>query len=103
MNTKYVLYCGLNDKDSHAQEVNTLDAYKIACNIFVETTGGATITEAKGVYTHDDGTIVVETTLRCEVFGAELVQIRKAAEMLKVAFNQESVAMERVISEAEFI
>ena len=103
MNTKYVLYCGLNDQDTKTQEISTLDAYKIACNIFVEVTGGATITEAKGVYTHDDGTIVVETTLRCEVFGAELVQIRKAAEMLKVAFNQESVAMERVISEAEFI
>ena len=101
--SKYILYCGLNDKDSHAQEISTIDAYKVACNIFCEHTGGATITEARGVYTHDDGTIVVETTLRCEVFGAELAQVRKVAEMLKTAFNQESVAMERVISEAEFI
>ena len=103
MSAKYIIYCGLNDKETKAQEIGTLDAYKIACNIFCETTGGATITEAKGVYTHDDGTIVVETTLRCEVFGAELAQVRKAAEALKVAFNQASIAMERVISEAEFI
>ena len=103
MNAKYIIYCGLNDQDTKTQEISTLDAYKIACNIFVQATGGATITEAMGVYTHDDGTIVTEATLKCEVFGAELVQIRKAAEMLKVAFNQESVAMERVISEAEFI
>ena len=103
MSAKYIIYCGLNDKDSHAQEVNTLDAYKIACNIFCQTTGGATITEAMGVYTHDDGTIITETTLKCEVFGVELAQVRKAAEMLKTAFNQESVAMERVISDAEFI
>ena len=91
---KYTLYIGLNDKDSKQQEISLLDAYKVATNVFVETTGGATISEAKGIYTHDDGTIVVETSLRCEIFGAEDDQIMKAVDILKVAFNQESIAVE---------
>ena len=101
--TKYIIYCGLLDKDSKAQEVTTIDAFKVAANIFCELTGGATITEAMGVYTHDDGTVITETTLRCEVFGAELEQIEKAASALKVALNQEAVAVEKIVSESTFI
>lgn len=48
---KYTICVGLFDKDSKRQEVNTLDAYKIACNLFARHTGGATITEGRGIYT----------------------------------------------------
>ena len=27
---KYTIYCGLNDKDTKAQEITTIDAYKVA-------------------------------------------------------------------------
>lgn len=100
--TKYVMYVGLNDKDSKVQEVNTLDAYKIVSNIFAETTGGVTITEGHGVYTHDDGSIVFETTLICTVFGAENKDVEKAATMIKTALNQESVAIDRIESNSRF-
>ena len=93
---KFILYVGLNDKDTKRQEVATLDAYKIATNIFIEYTGGATITEAKGIYTHDDGVIVVENTLRCEIFDTTTEQIEKAASQLKTIFNQKSIAIEEV-------
>lgn len=94
--TKFILYVGLNDKETKNQEISTLDAYKIATNIFVQYTGGATISEACGIYTHDDGTIVTETTLRCEILFATIEQIKNAVEQIKIALNQESVAVEEV-------
>lgn len=100
---KYTLYVGLNDKDSKHQEIATLDAYKVASNIFCTYTGGATISEAVGVYTHDDGTIITETSLRCEVYGAEIGAIMRAANELKTAFNQESILIESVETSSKFI
>lgn len=99
---KFILYVGLNDQVTKRQEITTLDAYKVATNIFVEYTGGATISEARGIYTHDDGTIVTEITLRCEIFGANTEQIEKAASQLKVALNQESIAIEEVETNSRF-
>lgn len=100
---KHVLYIGLNDKNTKAQEIGTLDAFKTAANVFAEITGGATITEARGVYTHDDGTVVIENTLKCEIFGATLENVKKAAAVLKTVFNQESIALEIVETKSEFI
>lgn len=57
--TKTTMCIGLFDKVTKVQEINTIDAFKVAANIFAETTGGATITEGTGVYTHDDGTIII--------------------------------------------
>lgn len=90
---KYTLYVGLNDKDTHNQEITTLDAYKVVSNILT-VIGGATITEGRGIYTHDNGVIVQETTLVCMIFGAPEESIREAALQIKQALNQESVAFE---------
>lgn len=98
--TKYTIFIGLNDKDTKAQEISTLDAYKIASNLAVVNLGFATITESKGVYTHDDGSIVEETTLRCEVTNAKLENVKAFCVACKNAFNQESVALE--VSKVDF-
>ena len=100
---KIILFLGLFDKDSKAQEVSTLDAFKIASNLLTDIIGFGTITEAVGVYTHDDGTIVNEPTLRIEVSGVELEPMKRLAIALKQAFNQESVAFEVVNSDFNFI
>ncbi len=100
---KTTLCVGLLDKDSKRQEVTTLDAYKVAANIFAATTGGATITEGTGVYTHDDGTVVIEPTLVCVIYGAEKESIYKAVEQLKVSLNQEAIAFEQCESNSMFI
>ena len=99
---KFTMCVGLLDKDSKRQEINTLDAFKVASNIFAETTGGATITEGRGVYTHNDGTIVIEPTLICTVYGGEMKNIKTAADALKIALNQESVAIEETESNSIF-
>ena len=103
MNNKIIVYVGLNDQNSKMQEISTLDAYKIASNILVEIIGFGTITEAKGIYTHNDGEIVQETTLRIEVSNVEIDQMQKLAKSLKIAFNQESIGFEVVKSDFTFI
>jgi hypothetical protein len=101
--TKHTLYIGLYDKDSKRQEITTIDAFKVVANIFKDTTGGATITEAVGVYTHDNGDVVIEPSLRCEIFGAELESVYAAVKQIKVALNQESVALEECEVNSRFI
>lgn len=91
---KYIVIIGLNDKDSKKQEISTLDAFKILQNIFVEVTGGATISECKGVYTHNDGSTVCENSLRCEIYNSDKESVERACGMAKIALNQESVAIE---------
>ena len=99
---KFTVCIGLFDKDTKKQEINILDAFKVASNIFAQTTGGATITEGRGVYTHQDGSIVIEPTLVSTIYGSTFEQIKKAADILKAIFNQESVAIEETESNSIF-
>lgn len=62
--TQATLYIGLNDKDEKRQTMETVEAYKIVQSELVRHVGGGTIYAAEGIYTHDDGTIVVEKTLK---------------------------------------
>lgn len=104
MNTMlFILYVGLLDKDTKRQEISTSKAHEIVTDIFVEKIGGATISNAIGVYTHDDGTIVHENTIRIECFGAMEKDILWCAEYLKKAFNQESIAVNKEIVQSVFM
>lgn len=98
---KYTLYLGLNDKDSKQQEISTIEAYKVVSNLISKDFDGGTIFEAKGIYKHDDGTIVTETTLRIELLFAEHEQIMKLCSTLKKIFNQESIAVQQEIVNSE--
>lgn len=91
---KFTLYLGLNDKDTKVQMISTLEAYKVVSNILAKDFGDGTIFEAQGIYKHDDGTIVIEKTLRIEILFTELPQIKILVELLKKMFNQESIAVQ---------
>jgi hypothetical protein len=101
--TKHTLYIGLHDQKTKRQEITTIDAYKIISNIFAATTGGATITEAMGVYTYNDGTVAIEPSLRCEIFGADLEPVYAAISQIKTALNQEKIALEETEVNSKFI
>ena len=101
--TKHTLYIGLYDKESKRQEITTIDAFKVVANIFKNTTGGATISEAMGVYTYNDGTIAIEPSLRCEIFGADLEPVYAAISQIKTALNQEKIALEETEVNSKFI
>lgn len=100
---KIILFVGLFDKDSKAQEISTLDAYKIASNLLCDIIGFGTITEACGVYTHENGEIIQEPTLRIEVSGIDIESMKRLALALKSAFNQESIGFEVVKSDFDFV
>lgn len=100
---KTTMCVGLLDKDTKAQEITTIDAFKIVSNIFASTTGGATITEGMGVYTHDNGEVVIEKTLVCVIYGDNnSIEIEQAATMIKMALNQEAVTIETCESNSRF-
>ena len=94
MINKFTLYMGLNDQDSKRQEISTIEAYKITTNMLAANFGGGTIFEAEGIYKHDDGSVVIEKTLRIEILFAELPAVRAFVADLKKVFNQESIAVQ---------
>lgn len=99
MQEKFTIYLGLNDKDTKRQEINTLDAYKIAVNII----GDCSISELTGFYTHHNGQPVIEKSLKIEVFGKTEPEVKNIAEQLKVTFNQESVIIQKQVVNSMFI
>lgn len=91
---KFTLYLGLNDKETKMQKIATVEAFKIVSNLVAKRFGGGTIFEAQGIYKHDNGVVVTETTLRIELLFAETQDVRAFVETLKEIFNQESVAVQ---------
>lgn len=100
--TQATLYIGLNDKDEKRQTMETVEAYKIVQSELVRHVGGGTIYAAEGIYTHDDGTIVVEKMLRVEIFGAPESALMALVERLKIRLNQESIIIRRESVETVF-
>lgn len=88
---KITLYVGLNDKDTKVQKVDTMEASKIATNIITSYTDGATIYNATGIYKHEDGTIVLENTLRIELYECNDEALISIIDTLKHVLNQEAI------------
>lgn len=101
--TKYTLYIGLNDKDTKQQNIDTFEASKIVQNVLTDKTGGGTIFQATGVYKHDDGTVIIENTLRVEIVAAAVDAVRAAIEIIKTVLNQESVILQTEKIQSVFI
>lgn len=100
---KFIIFLGLNDKDTKKQEISTLSAYKIANNIIFKYLEGATILEANGIYKHDNGEFVIEKSLQIELLFTDKKTVEKIASELKNAFNQESVIIQRQIIESDLL
>ena len=97
---KITLYMGLNDKDSKVQKFTKIESYKLLESILKVKGIDATISEATGLYTHDDGTLVIEESLRIEILFFENKKENNERVMdlistLKKAFNQEAIAMQK--------
>lgn len=91
---KYTVYLGLNDRETKTQKIDSIEAYKIAQNIIMKRTSGLTISQADGIYTHDDGTVVIEKTLRIELLFIDEAEVVDICKTLREVFNQESVIYE---------
>ena len=89
---KYILYVGLNDKDTKKQEITTATAQKTIQQIlFNNQVEGFTIYKAKGLYKHTSGEITKETTIIIELLYISNNIINNIIKDLKIAINQESI------------
>lgn len=93
MEYEFTFYVGLNDKDSKVQEISTIEAYKLCMKTIQKFADGGTIFEADGFYTHDNGEVVIEKTLRIEVLFITESVARQIVSELKTKLNQESIAV----------
>ena len=101
---QHILYIGLNDKDTKKQEINTLDAYKIIQNILLSSGyDGGSLTEATGFYKHESGEIVIEKSIRVELDFAEDKKTNDAIKQIKQVLNQESVLLQTINSNNQYI
>lgn len=96
MTIKHTFFIGLNDKDARVQLINTLDASRIIERVFVaHDCDGATINGARGIYRHEDGTVVCEETVMVQVFEfGDAIDVKGICEDLKTLLNQEGIAVE---------
>ena len=103
--TRYTLTIGLFDKDTKRQKISSDMALKIVSDLVVQIVGYGTVYTGNGIYTHVNGSIVVEPSLVFFVDGEEEEEskIKSLAWMIKKALNQESVMLEESAVKMEFI
>ena len=100
----YVFYIWLNDKITKKQELRTRQAKNILNWIVCDYFWGGTISEVNGVYTHEDGTLVKENTLKCEVAtNISMDTILEFIQHCKNRFNQESIMLQKPAVTTDFL
>jgi hypothetical protein len=101
---KFTVIAGLNDKETKTQIISTETAYKIIFKTLKNNgVEGATLTEALGFYTHNNGEEVIEKSIKIELLFIERITAVKIAKDLRTALNQESVVLEVAELESELI
>ena len=99
-----IFYIGLNDKDTKSQKISTLEAADIVSRLVLGVGyPGATISESFGIYTHQDGQIVKEASLRVEILDASDSKDLELAKELKKVLNQESILKESQVVDFDFV
>ena len=99
---KFTIIAGLNDKDTKKQEITIDEAYtRIITALKNNGADGATFTECKGVYIHDDGTPVFENSIKIELLFIEYEAVKAIANELKNTLNQEAVVIEVIELDSE--
>ena len=96
---KYVLFVGLNDKDTKKQEIGT----QTAINTISDICGECTISEAFGTYKHESGEVVKEKSLRVELLFKTKQTALEIAKDIKIRLNQESIGFEELESNSVLV
>ena len=86
---KHTLTIGLKDKDAKKQLIKKSQARKIIMDIVKD----CTISDSYGCYTHEDGTIVKEKSLRVELLFKADNEVNLYCKLLKEKLNQESIVL----------
>lgn len=92
---EYVLYIGLNDKDTYTQIIPTEEAKEIVNEICVKYVDGYTVSEASGGWVDEKGALTEEVSLVYSFSGAEEADIVSIMNEVLAALNQNSILVER--------
>lgn len=98
----YTIFVGLNDRVTKKQEIPTTEAEEYIKGITCQAFEGATVSMAYGIYKHENGTQVVENTIRIELVFVNDENVKKYVRDLKEFFNQESIMVSMVETTTEF-
>lgn len=101
--TKYVATIGLFDKDSKTLKIDPANAQALLNNEVARRFDGATVYSADGVYKHANGATVREPSLRVELCYTTREAAVELCQWAKRVFNQESVMLEAIEEECDFI
>lgn len=85
-----ILNIGMFDKDTKQQELSDDEFVNIISEYF-----DCTITKCVGVYTHDDGTKVIEPSLKVEIYNKDYTAVYWDIRKLCRQLNQESIVLSR--------
>ncbi|MCH5194474.1 MAG: DUF3574 domain-containing protein [Oscillospiraceae bacterium] len=94
-NGKYVLYIGLNDKDTYVQIIPTEEAIAAVNGICVKYAEGYTVSQAKGGWVDETGALTEETSLIYTLSGVEEAAVISIMDEVLSALNQNSILVER--------
>lgn len=94
-NGKYVLYIGLNDKDTYTQLIPVGEAKKTVNEICARYVDGYTVTEANGGWVDETGTLTEEISLIYTFTDAEEADIISIMDEVLAVLNQNSILVER--------
>ena len=94
-NSKYVLYIGLNDKDTCSQIIPTEEAKEIVNGICVKYAEGYTVTEANGGWIDEAGALTEEMSLVYTLCNVEEENVILVMNEVLTALNQNSILVER--------
>ena len=99
---RYVMYVGLNDKDTYEQLVPTEEAKAIIDSICFKYLDGYTIQDAVGAWTDETDNPTREQTVICYFYGTDESTVHSIAEEVLVSLNQNTVLIEKAQISTEF-
>ncbi len=91
---EYVLYIGLNDKDTYRQCIPTEDAREMVRSICTQYVDGYTMTEAEGAWVDEKGVMTQENMLLCYFHDTNDEKIRNIMDEVITKLNQNAVLLE---------
>lgn len=93
-NEKYVLYIGTNDKDTYKQIIPTEDAIQKVSEICKKYVTGYTVSQSKGGWVDETGTLTEENTLVYSFSGVNESAIKSIMDEVLISLNQNSILVE---------
>lgn len=99
----YNLYVGLNDKDKYEQIITDDEAMKLVREIVGNVVGGATFSKSFGYWVDEFGNPTNESTIVIKITDCDEHIIHCICKNLNDALNQNSIMVERIVSEVAFV